>query len=260
MNEPLDVRANAWIDAFAVFRKVNLDAWAVYNNAIAEAKAVRDKAIKVIAQTVYDEAHADYEQAEYLAAYKKANDRDEAETFYEETIAEAKNIFDKAVETVPVFIKALAVRDKAESEAKTDCDKAIDEAMATVVYHKACAEAMAVYERAMAEAIAMAVYEKAMETEPETSAYYDKACAEARAVYGEAVAVAVAICDKARAKAEAEADFEFRGEAIRHKACAVYRKTWDVYRKAEAEAKAIFDKALTETDAWAVYDKACAEA
>jgi hypothetical protein len=30
MNEPLDVRDKAWIDAFTVFRKANLDAWAVY--------------------------------------------------------------------------------------------------------------------------------------------------------------------------------------------------------------------------------------
>ena len=102
MNEPLDVRANAWIDAFAVFRKVNLDAWAVYNNAIAEADADASPVnIDACARYLYvcyghdvrailEKARADVEKAR-ADAYAKAN------AVRENAIAEARAILEKAL-------------------------------------------------------------------------------------------------------------------------------------------------------------------
>lgn len=102
MGDPLDVRANAWIDAFAVFRKVNLDAWAVYNNAIAEAEADASP-VNVDAcarywygtyggdvRNILEKARADVEKAR-ADAYAKAN------AVRENAIAEARAILEKAL-------------------------------------------------------------------------------------------------------------------------------------------------------------------
>ena len=115
MNEPLDVRENAWIDAFTVFRKANLDAWAVYNNAIADADTDASSGkVYAYARTLY----RDCAVFDVRAIYKKA-----------------RAIFEKA--KAEAYAKANAVRDNVVAEARVILEKA----RANADYEKALAEA-----------------------------------------------------------------------------------------------------------------------
>ena len=124
MNEPLDVRDNAWIDAFAVFRKANLYAWAVYNNAIAEADA------KVAHGKVWAYAYATFYDKYGRAPYSWELDR-------ENIFSAARAILEKA--RTEAYAKANAVRENAVAAARAILEKA--RADADVVYEKVLAEA-----------------------------------------------------------------------------------------------------------------------
>ena len=98
MGDPLAVRDNAWIDAFAVFRKANLDAWAVYNNAIANASSnailANDRAIHE--KDRFDAIWQDTAYSNAILANVRVDAYAMANVVRDKAIAEVRAILEKA--------------------------------------------------------------------------------------------------------------------------------------------------------------------
>lgn len=115
MGDPLAVRDNAWIDAFAAFRKANLDAWAVYNNAIANASS----------NAILANDRAIHEKDRFDAIWQ--------DTAYSNAILANARVVHENVR-VDAYAMANVVRDKAIAEVRAILEKA--RADADAVYEK----------------------------------------------------------------------------------------------------------------------------